>query len=573
MRAVLALALVAACSGDGGGIITTVPDLTADTGPKTSTLIDTGYAPGDQGSLLIDYNLNEQRATAYGFFAEQTSGSPNMAECAVRDVACYPTFPNDLDEMKDFDTRSRFEPLAYDTRYVGLSVGIGPYELSYYNAPDWTHSFYYADISEQVFNDGWVTGWMGPSWGGDGMWEPHEDEQSLFVTLPIELQRPAMGSLTRAPNGSSIPIEWVPTGEGEVYLRIFQKFGEGRLFRLNDDGYFDLEMDALGFGDAPEEFTMTLMRWNRSIVRRKGHDIEVAAVSHVSFSGSYFNIGNREPFQPADDCDVALGQPPLQPGSYWGYNGRYTNVFNGQACTQGPNPTDGADQIVKVEIGPKQSLTADLVHQSDDTMMYLIDSCGAQPLCVEGAAADELPDPYATETIQAFNGTDDPITRYLVLDCLGEEDSLFMLDMRIDQLVEPEGFDSCTEAASAPAPLPPGTYYAEFTAYSNTSNPGSGGCTGTSMPGPEAMFPITVPAGASMNVSVQTTGADVGVYLLRTCSDPFSTPPDACSDTDLGEEQLEVLSYTNVSGADEQLTLVIDSQDGLQPFFLSYNIF
>jgi len=576
MRAPLALiaALLTSCTGDGGGIITTTPGtLTADTGPPTTTsIVDTGYSPGDQGSIVLSYNLNTDRAAAYGFFAESTSGTPNLAECAAVDVVCYPTLPNDLDELKDFDPRADFEPDAFDTRYIGLGMGFGPYELDYLNAQDGTHSFYYADITEQVREEGWATGWMGPSWGADGMWQAHEDDESLFVTIPVELQRPAMGSMVRVPNGTKLPIEWVPTGDGELYLRVSQRFGIGKLWRLNDDGYFELDIDELGFGDSPEDFTVTLMRWNRSIVRRKGHDLDIAALSFATFDGAYFNIGNREPFDPADDCVEALGQAPLAPGSYWGFNGSYTDTLDGAACiSPDAPPTLAKDQVIKVEIGPKQSLTADLTHQTDNTMFYAIDSCGAYPLCVTGV--DELGDVYNTETLQTFNGTEDPITRYIVLDGEGREDSIFTFDLRIDQLTEPEGYDSCTESQAAPAPLAPGTYYGEFTAWSDTINPGNGGCTGTSLPGPEVFFPIEVPAGTSLNVSVQTTGADIGIYLLRNCADPFSTPTDVCSDVDLGEDQLEALSYTNVSGADEQMTLVIDSKTGLQPYFLAYNIF
>jgi len=572
---VVALALTAAsCDGGGGGIITTLPDLTADTGPPTTTTTtDTGYAPGDQGSILLSYNLNDDRMAAYGFFAEQTSGTPNIAECAAIPVACYPTFPNDPDEVKDFDPRYEFEPDAFDTRYVGLQVGFGPYQLSYVNAPGGTHSFYYADITQQVMEEGWATGWMGPRWGDDGMWQAHEDASSLFVTIPIELQRPAPGSKIRVPNGSKVPIEWVPTGDGEVYLRVAQKFGIGKIWRLRDDGYFDFDIDELGFGDGSEDFTVTLMRWNRSVVRRKGHDLDVAAVSYVSFDGTYFNVGNRDPFEPADNCTEALGQAALQPGSYWGFNGSYTNIFEGSVCTGGDTPTNGNDQIIKVEIGPKQSLTADVTHHTDNSMVYLIDSCGPYPACVPGAGTDELPDVYATETVQSFNGTDDPVTRYLVVDAEGQENSIYTLDLRIDQLLAPDGYDSCTESQGAPAPLAPGTYYGEFTAWSNTINPGTGGCTGTSLPGPEVMFPITVPAGTSMSVSVQTEGADIGIYLLRNCADPFSTPTDTCSDVDLGESQQEALSYTNLSGSDESFTLVIDSKTGLQPYFLAYNVF
>ena len=574
MRALLApILLTTACSGDGGGIITTVGNVDTARPPVTTTTTDTGYPLGDQASLLFTYSVDTTRGAVYGFFAEQHSGNPNIAECAAVDVACYPTFPNDLDDFKDFDTRSDFEPLAYTTRYVGLSVGFGPYDLSYVNAPGLQHSYYYADVSRSILEEGFPTGWFGLRWGGDGMWEAHESEQDIFSLVPVELQRPAPGSHVRSPNGSTVPIEWVPTGDGEVYLRISQRFGTGKLYLLNDDGYFEFDVDDLGFGDDSEDFTVTLMRWNRDTVQRKGHLIDVATMSYSSFDGSYFNIGNRDPFE-ADTCEVAQGMAPQQPGSYWGYNGTYTDTLNGGACTTSGADTINPDQFIKIELGPKQSMTADYNVYDDDAAMYVIDTCNiAEALCIAGI--DDVANVNATETVQTFNAGEAPITRYLVLDGVDPdaEPSVFTLDLRIDQLTEPQGYDSCPEVTAALGPLLPGAYYIEMVDWTNTANPGGGGCTGTSMAGPEIMFPITVPAGMSMSLSIQAEGADLGVYMLGDCGDLFSSPDLACSDVDLGYAQFEAFSYTNISGADENFTVVVDSQSGLVPFFLSYNLF
>jgi hypothetical protein len=576
---IAALLLASACSGDGGVIVTTQGTLTDTAPPPAATSTDTGYPLGDQATLLFTYNVETERAAIYGFFAEQHSGNPNLAECAVIDVACYPTFPNDPDSFKDFDTRADFEPLGYDTRYVGLSVGFGPYSMRYTNGEDLLHSYYYADVTQQVRQEGFPTGWWGLSWGGDGMWEAHESEEDLFVFQPVNLQRPTPGTLVRSPNGTVVPIEWEPTGDGEVYLRISQRFGIGKLYRLIDDGYFEFDVDDLGFGDSNnEEFTVTLMRWNRDLVQRKGHLIDVAAMSSASFDGSYFNIGNREPFQPApsDTCDVAQGLPALQTGSYWGYNGPYTDTLDGSACTGG-DPTISDDQFLKVVLQPKEALTADYNVYDDNAAIYAIDTCNiAEALCMGGT--DDIANRNAGETITLFNPGDAPITRYLVLDGTDldpdVEGSIYTLDVNVTQLVEPDGYDSCTEVDAAPADMAPGAYYAEVVdPWSATVNPGGGGCTGTSMPGPEVMFPITVPNGTSMNIGIEAEGADLGVYLLRDCGDLFSTPYGACSDVDLGFFQKEYFSYSNTSGADEHFTLVVDSKTELAPFFLYFNIF
>lgn len=577
MRALIVpILLTSACSGDGGGIIVTGGTLT-DTAPPTptTTTTDTGvYELGDQGTVLFTYDVDRSLGAVYGFFAEQHSGNPNLAECAAIDVACYPTFPNDPDSFKDFDVRADFEPLAYDTRYLGLSMGFGPYELNYTNAPGLDHSFYYADVSRTIREEGFPAGWWGLRWGGEGMWEEHESDEDLFVFVPIELQRPVPGSIVRSPNGSTIPIEWVPTGDGEVYLRVSQRFGVGKLYNLVDDGYYEFDVDDLGFGDDQEDFQVTLMRWNRDTVRRKGHLIDVAAVSSTTFSGSYFNIGNRDPFQPADTCQVAQGMPPIESGSYWAYNGAYDDNLNGGACTTSGLDTISPDQVVKFELGPKESMSASLNLQTDDAAMYVIDTCNlAEAVCVAGI--DDATGRNRTETIQTFNALDVPVTRYLVLDGVDpdEDPSFLTLDITFDQLTEPRGYDSCPEVDGALADLLPGAYYIETVAWSSTVNPGSGGCTGSSMPGAEVMFPLTVPNGMSMSISMQTEGSDMGVYMLRDCGDLFSSPDGACSDDDVGFYQQETFSYTNTSGADEHYILVVDSQSTLTPFFLSYNLY
>ena len=80
-------------------------------------------------------------------------------------------------------------------------------------------------------------------------------------------------------------------------------------------------------------------------------------------------------------------------------------------------------------------------------------------------------------------------------------------------------------------------------------------------------------AGETLDVGVQTTGADVAVYLLTDCTDAFSVPGTTCSDQDLGQNQQENITYTNGSGNTERLTLVIDSKTGIQPYFMSVQIY
>lgn len=584
MRSVLALtAALVACSGDGVVVppTTTPTGATGDTAPVVTN--DTGYELGDMGTLLLTYHQDTRRAYAYGFFAESLTGFPNLAECAVKDVACYPRLPEDFDVYEEYDPRLKFEPDVFVTRYLGLQVQLGPYNLDYYNAPNLDHSFYYADLSQTVRENGWFMGDIGFGWNDpDSMWQPpHEPKPDIFVPQLVELQRPAPGEVLYFPNGTRLPIEWVPTGIGETYIRVEQEFGIARVYRVNDDGYWELDIDELGFGEAPETFRIALERWTRNSVRRKGNLIDVASMTDVSFEGNYFNIGNRDPITPADRCAEAQGQAPLGPGAYWGRLAEtYQSSLSGFApCTN--NYIDGLDAIIKVVVGPKESLTAVLNMKDQSASLYALETCGGGAIetCVTGS--DKSVDNNFSEFIQLFNPTEDTQTRYLIVDSTFPRDEdpgpdldtgLFTLDITSDVLTEPEMYDSCTEANQGNV-LTAGNYYAEFTAFSATLNPGTGGCTGTSMPGPEGMATIELAPGQTVDIGAQTTGADIGIYLLTNCTDPFSTPAGACSDVDLGVNQQENVSYTNAGAATERLTLVVDSKSGLQPYFLAINIF
>ncbi len=586
MRPTLALLFVlAGCSGDDP-----VPPTTSGTTPTgdtgsgdTAPVQDTGYELGDMGSVMITHHQDTNRSYAYGFFAEATTGAPNLAECAAKDIACLPRLPPDLDMCEPYDPRLEFQPDAFITRFLGLQVTLGPYTLDYYNAPGLGHSFYFADITQQVNQNGWYTGTLGLGWDDDdSMWQPpNEAKPDLFIPQPIELQRPAQGSSIHFPNGTRLPIEWVPTGIGDVYIRIEQEFGIAQICRVIDDGYYEIDVDTLGFGADAEEMQIVLERWTQSSVRRKGNIIDMASKTDVSFTGNYFNIGNRDPIQPANQCQEAQGQEPLEPGEYWGRLAAPTydnNIAGFSYCTF--NYIDGLDAMVKVEVGPKESLSAVLNMTDQSASLYAVERC-SDPFgtCVIGS--DKFVDNDSPEFISIFNPTEDPMTRYLIIDATAPPDEdpgpdldsgLFTLDITREVLTEPPMYDSCSEA-NAGTVITKGNYYAEFTAFSPLMNPGTGGCTGTSMPGPEGMVGVELQPGQTLDVGVQTSGADVGIYLLRDCGDPFSTPSGVCSDVDLGVDQTENLSYTNSGGAVERLTLVVDSKSGLQPYFLAINIF
>ena len=114
-----------------------------------------------------------------------------------------------------------------------------------------------------------------------------------------------------------------------------------------------------------------------------------------------------------------------------------------------------------------------------------------------------------------------------------------------------------------------GTYYTEFLPYTNVLNPGAGGCTGSSLPGPESMTKVTLEAGQTVSAAVTMPGADPGIYLLYNCTNVFSCPVGA----DNRGDGLEALAYTNGNTVSETLYLVVDSKTRMSPYFLTVDIF
>ena len=81
---------------------------------------------------------------------------------------------------------------------------------------------------------------------------------------------------------------------------------------------------------------------------------------------------------------------------------------------------------------------------------------------------------------------------------------------------------------------------------------------------------MLVPDGVTLEVTLSTTdGSDAALYLLGQCNNPGTCV--AGEDT---PGNIETLVYTNSSGANQQLTLAVDSQGPvLGPFNLTIDLF
>lgn len=129
---------------------------------------------------------------------------------------------------------------------------------------------------------------------------------------------------------------------------------------------------------------------------------------------------------------------------------------------------------------------------------------------------------------------------------------------------EPMLHDVCKIAMQSD-PLSAGTYYFDELGFDASINPGVGRCTGSSLPGEDAMVPVIVPADGTLTATVEMPDGDPALYLLYVCDDRFSCPRGS----NIESGPLETLSYQNPGTQEERMYLVIDTATELRPFHLT----
>lgn len=564
----LTLLFAVGCStttGDDGNtpVYTTFPD---------PTFVDTGFPPGDLANIQIRYDVNEQTTKVFALFTESAPNFLNLAKCAIEQSTCIPTMPTDEQNPVTFDPDDSIETETIRTRFVGDVLGVGPYALPYLESPETKLGFYTVDVTKQ----GLVEGWIGASWAGQ--WPVYVGTQDLFVPPPVAIITPKANGIINMVNNTMVPFEWVPTGEGDITLTLIPESGDAIVYRLEDDGYYELDTNdlitRLKITDEVTEFTGFLTRWSRNTLIKFGHVVEYVASSDVQFSPKLIQVGLRERLNAADECAQAQGAVPLLPGEFWGYNGEPRFDADYTATTTCLDPgfsnaysgSSGPDGIFRVEVEPRHQVTFDYNLLTENASVYLVDDCNnTLTTCVDGS--DLSPDPDGHEYVSFFNADDDTRTLYLVLDgAEAGKESYYTLDMSDEFFDEPDMYDTCADAMMAEPTVGEGTWWGTFVAYTSGTNPGTGGCTGTSLGGPEAMTPVEVPPFSTMTASVIMGGSDVGLYLLFNCNDAFSCPVG--SDTSqTGRENVFFDNSNNMYPVN--LYVVVDSKTGMAPYFLT----
>jgi len=570
--AILGALALAGCTGSNGSDDTTPTTTTTTGGGPVFT--DTGWPPGDVGAFQI-YHDDVKGKT--GVFAVATAAATNVAnpaECAAMQNTCYPRFDGmDDDTFTTFDPDYTLDRTANTTRYLGYTITIGPYSLDYKEDPKTGFGYYSTDVSAQKYKPGWDS----VTWGGQ--WPEYKGSKKgdLYAVEPLQLLTPADSQFVFTDNSTQV-IEWVPTGEGVMTLAVIPKFGDGTFYRLHDDGYFELPANDLGLTtNEVNDLTLKLTRWYPIEDSHFGEIADYLSTSEITFQGELVNIGDREKVKEPNRCAEAQGSLPLEAGSYWGSNLGYTNELDPQrkfvdGCLADAiiNPyadSKGNESIARLEVGPHHQIGVSYNMPDLSAAVYFVTDCNNKNTCFNGSDLDSTAN--VPEYISYFNPDQDTKTIYLVLDSTDNKgpDSLWTLDLTDTELGPPPMEDACS-AAEAASPASPGAYYTDFVgSYTGDLNPGTGGCTGSSVPGPEAIMTIDIPPYGTLNASVNMPGGDPALYLLYDCTQAFT----CAAGSDASLDATEAVVHQNTSLYPQRVYLVVDSKTGLLPFFLSFN--
>lgn len=559
--------LLAACApAPGPGVDTDTDTDLPDPGGE-----DTGWYSGESGSLVLRRTLEADgtlTARIYGLFYDQDQGILNTAACALDDAACHVVLPPAEDDYIRIDRLPTWAPDLAEYRWAGLDVAIGPYEAHYVNDLDGM-PHYFADLTD-AYAQSPAFGWMGVRFGGT--WGDHQGDADIYVSPDLELTTPRPNSTVAFNDTDTVLLQWTPDGWGPVLLEVR---GDdpgtplNRLYLLEDDGYFELRARDLGLG--PDEVTLsfTMSRWNQGTVGKYGNQLDVLVTSEVEFTGEYFFVGGRDELAPADTCMQAATLPSTAPGSYWGElaDAGFTDDLVRNACRG--RDARGEEAVLPIDLAPLEQVSAVLTIPNEDASLYVLADCADDRTCLAGQDSSGVGGP---EGVTYFNDTGATRRVYLVVDGVSAGvNGRYELDLDVSPIEVPEMHDTCVQAMQQTAPLSSGSYYTDFLAYTPGTDPGEGGCTGTSLPGADSMTRIRLLPGETLTANIEMKGSDPALYLLYQCNSTASCAAGADLHGATGKESLV---YENRSGQTENLFLVVDTRSavGLRPYFLTLDI-
>jgi len=485
--------------------------------------------------------------TLAGLFVEDDLGLENLVQCvAYKDSAwCaeqLPTQDGDYVVLRDYEDDMLTELEALD---VGPEVHLGPY-----SAPKYELGGKMAYFRSDLYGIDAPEGSTDVSFGdADGRWGAFVGEGIVEVPDQLILTEPPIMDYSMFEAGKPVEIRWEPGTTGEVYIAVLN-WQEDRLYKVADDGAFDLDLDDLQLFDG-DFVEIRVGRWGVAEFDHGGHELTVHYQRDQKIFGAYHDFEGRSEITPPNTCAEATAHPALEPGNYWGDLGPLSN-------TQGPGlvnsctgfPAIGADGVYTIEVQNEEILDITYQLPQGDASIYLLRTCGNPQSCVTGADTWVGIGSQA-ETLSYHNQSGQTETLTLVLDAAVWTNSLFTLDIESTQLIPNVLVDTCLEAMSQGS-IGTGNYVGDLNGFSNILDPGPFG--GPDATGPEGLVQIELQPGESLDAAVNMPGHDPVLYVLYNCTVAASL----AASSDANSSADEQIVYTNQSPASELVYLVVD---------------
>ncbi|MCB9679121.1 MAG: hypothetical protein H6737_28725 [Alphaproteobacteria bacterium] len=420
-----------------------------------------------------------------GIFADSRLGYPNLAECYPGALnLCLDQLPSAPDTWIDAPVRPDLGGLVLHD--VGGTLALGPVEATHPAPGDPRYEFrgpsaqFVVAPGEPLF-----LAFAGGSWG--------ETSLEAFVAAPVPL-------VSFQPNGpirlveDTLDLTWQPANSGILTLTVWAGGSSGdlpgarvvhRLYLLEDDGFFSLDVADLGLGDANRVVELALARTEYADATVNGNPVFLSARSERRIFATRPPIDGRTRVFPADAC----GTVPLLAGDshVWGILDAHTDALAlpGTGCTG--TPTLGPDGFFGVVVEPGERITVSGDLEGSDLALYLLANCGDPSSCVAGS------DYGYGETLQYTNASSAPVELTLGIDTsipLAPA-PLFLLDVERDTPPPNSGApDDCIDSAAFIVHSGPQTLDLAAATDDTASS-----CAGV---GPDVFLPVHLPPGSRL---------------------------------------------------------------------------
>ncbi len=521
---------------------------------------DTTEPRADEGSLIVmqflpHLDVLESETVVSGMFASTRDGWVNLAQCVSRqDMFCadaWPAQPGDSVPVAFFEA-SILETL--ETREVGEILTFGPWTADYVLDSSNGLGFYFRSYDFATAAQGELDLEFGP-----GAWGNVSESVVLSAPTPMAVTShdPMVSHLF--PSQDPISLRWEPGQSGEVYVLVRATSGAW-LYRLDDTGSFDLEIESLGLTDG-ETLDLVVGRWAVADVDVSGRQLNTQVQINQWLRGEYRDIAARvELTSLYDTCAEASVALPVEPGNY-------TGDFSDFAHHHTPGPggctgfdASGVDAVFPVVVEPNDLLEVTFRLEDDDASLYVRGECLEAESCVAGSDQTST---SGVETVSWLNDTDVQRTMWVHLDAFGDVTGGFTLDVSNTAQLTDVLKDTCVEAIEQ-GPVSNDVYMGTLGGYSDFLDPECVGGAG----GGEGVAQFNLLPGQELTAVVTAPGRDPKLYLMYNCAVTASCFLGINTQSDTNES----LVYTNSSGVSEFVYLALDADFNIGDYTLDVEI-